>query len=163
MKLNRYDFHLHGKPVSKSSEISRVPVAYNITVHNVVRWMSNAIEGTNKVVYYRSLSPRHFRNGDWNTGGTCDTIRFEGKKQVQEGNRVDPNAESAIVGTNVKLLNVTSLSLERGETHVSKYGGGVGGQDCLHWCLPGIPDTWNEILFADLATKFKKRSSSTFK
>ncbi|KAG0581905.1 hypothetical protein KC19_3G018900 [Ceratodon purpureus] len=161
MKMNRYDFYLHGKPVNKSSELSRVPVAYNTTVHNIVHWMSKAIEGTDKVVYYRSLSPRHFRNGDWNTGGTCDTIRFEEGKQVQEGNRVDPNAESAIVGTNVNLLNITSLSLDRGETHVSKYGGGTGGQDCLHWCLPGIPDTWNEILFAELATKFKGRSSAT--
>jgi hypothetical protein len=158
MKLNRYDFYVHGKPVKKSSELSRVPVAYNATVHNVVEWMSAAIEGTEKVVYYRSLSPRHFRNGDWNTGGSCDTIRFEGEKQVQEGLRVDPNAESAVMGSNVNLLNITSLSLERGETHVSKYGGGTGGQDCLHWCLPGIPDTWNEILFAELATKFKRRS-----
>lgn len=158
MKFNRYDFYVHGKPVKKSSELSRVPVAYNATVHNVVEWMSTAIEGTEKVVYYRSLSPRHFRNGDWNTGGSCDTIRFEGEKQVQEGLRVDPNAESAVMGSNVNLLNITSLSLERGETHVSKYGGGTGGQDCLHWCLPGIPDTWNEILFAELATKFKRRS-----
>ncbi|CAG7882379.1 unnamed protein product [Brassica rapa] len=23
-------------------------------------------------------------------------------------------------------------------------------QDCSHWCLPGVPDTWNEILYAQL-------------
>jgi hypothetical protein len=21
-------------------------------------------------------------------------------------------------------------------------------QDCVHWCLPGVPDTWNELLYA---------------
>ncbi|KAM0902155.1 hypothetical protein ACQ4PT_019484 [Festuca glaucescens] len=23
-----------------------------------------------------------------------------------------------------------------------------GGEDCSHWCLPGVPDTWNELLYA---------------
>lgn len=23
-------------------------------------------------------------------------------------------------------------------------------QDCSHWCLPGVPDTWNELLYASL-------------
>lgn len=23
-------------------------------------------------------------------------------------------------------------------------------QDCSHWCLPGVPDSWNEILYAQL-------------
>jgi len=23
-------------------------------------------------------------------------------------------------------------------------------QDCSHWCLPGVPDIWNEILYAEL-------------
>lgn len=65
----------------------------------------------------------------------------------------DAIAESAVAGTYVKLLNITALSMERGETHVSKYGGGKGGHDCLHWCLPGVPDTWNEILLAELAAR----------
>ncbi|XP_073387232.1 protein trichome birefringence-like 14 [Physcomitrium patens] len=155
-KLNRFDYYYQGNPIDIA-----VPLAYNLTVHSIVQWVSERIKNTQTIAYYRSLSPRHFRNGDWNTGGTCDQIRFENEKQVQEGNRLDPNAESAIIGTGVDLLNITSLSFERGETHVSKYGGGVGGQDCLHWCLPGVPDTWNEILFADLARKFKSRESST--
>lgn len=23
-------------------------------------------------------------------------------------------------------------------------------QDCSHWCLPGVPDTWNQLLYASL-------------
>lgn len=26
-------------------------------------------------------------------------------------------------------------------------------QDCSHWCLPGVPDTWNELLYAHLLSK----------
>lgn len=22
--------------------------------------------------------------------------------------------------------------------------------DCIHWCVPGVPDTWNQILYAHL-------------
>ncbi|RRT61251.1 hypothetical protein B296_00044355 [Ensete ventricosum] len=25
--------------------------------------------------------------------------------------------------------------------------------DCIHWCLPGLPDTWNEFLFARIASR----------
>ncbi|CAN1151658.1 Protein trichome birefringence-like 10 [Linum perenne] len=21
-------------------------------------------------------------------------------------------------------------------------------QDCSHWCLPGVPDSWNELVYA---------------
>ena len=151
MKLNKYDFYYRGKPVVKGEPLSNVYNAYNMTIHSVVSWLSKEIAGTDKQVFYRSLSPRHFRNGDWNSGGTCDSIRFDKEVKVQEGDPTDPRAESAIRGTNVKLLNITSLSLSRGETHISKYNGGKNGQDCLHWCLPGIPDTWNEVLFAMLS------------
>ncbi|CAN6921912.1 unnamed protein product, partial [Brassica oleracea var. botrytis] len=38
----------------------------------------------------------------------------------------------------------SSFSVPRGGTPVD------APQDCSHWCLPGVPDTWNEILY----TKF---------
>jgi hypothetical protein len=48
----------------------------------------------------------------------------------------------------VTLLDVTLLSLLRKDGHPSIYGlGGSTGLDCSHWCLPGVPDTWNEILY----------------
>lgn len=151
LNLNRLDFHFNGLPVGPRDPLNLVSNAYNQTIHSVLEWASKQMENTSKVVFYRTLSPRHFRNGDWNTGGTCDSVRFDKEVAVQEGALIDPVAESASLGTNVNLLNITALSLLRGEGHISKYGGGKGGQDCLHWCLPGIPDTWNEILFAQLS------------
>lgn len=53
----------------------------------------------------------------------------------------------------VQLLNVTRLSQLRKDGHPSFYGvGGHRGADCSHWCLPGVPDTWNILLFAALAS-----------
>ncbi|KAL0443633.1 UNVERIFIED_CONTAM: protein trichome birefringence-like 41 [Sesamum latifolium] len=45
----------------------------------------------------------------------------------------------------VELLDITNLSLLRKDGHPSVYG--LGGMDCSHWCLPGVPDTWNQILY----------------
>ncbi|CAA6672627.1 unnamed protein product [Spirodela intermedia] len=45
------------------------------------------------------------------------------------------------------------ISELRDEAHMSNYSlraSSSGVQDCLHWCLPGVPDTWNEILLAQL-------------
>uniref|UniRef100_A0A0D3CK28 Uncharacterized protein n=1 Tax=Brassica oleracea var. oleracea TaxID=109376 RepID=A0A0D3CK28_BRAOL len=48
----------------------------------------------------------------------------------------------------VTLLDITMLSLLRKDGHPSIYGiGGRTGNDCSHWCLSGVPDTWNEILY----------------
>ncbi|CAN6694114.1 unnamed protein product [Malus baccata var. baccata] len=48
----------------------------------------------------------------------------------------------------VTLLDITNLSLLRKDGHPSTYGlGGRTGMDCSHWCLCGVPDTWNEILY----------------
>ena len=49
----------------------------------------------------------------------------------------------------VFLLDITTLSQLRKDAHPSTYGGG-GGTDCSHWCLPGLPDTWNQLLYAAL-------------
>ena len=63
----------------------------------------------------------------------------------------------------VTFINITQLSDYRIDAHSSIFTE-TGGKlltpeqkadplhhaDCIHWCLPGVPDTWNQILFAHL-------------
>lgn len=62
--------------------------------------------------------------------------------------------------TPVTFLNITGLSDYRVDAHPSIYGRKPGScsrvQDCSHWCLPGVPDTWNEILYTHLESKRRK-------
>ncbi|GAU13917.1 hypothetical protein TSUD_262440 [Trifolium subterraneum] len=63
-------------------------------------------------------------------------------------------------GLNVEMLNITQLSEYRKEGHPSIYrkqweplteeqiSNPKSYADCIHWCLPGVPDTWNELLYA---------------
>lgn len=47
----------------------------------------------------------------------------------------------------VHLLKITALSQLRVDGHPSIYGNPRKiGMDCTHWCLPGIPDVWNQLL-----------------
>ncbi|URE15030.1 hypothetical protein MUK42_12191 [Musa troglodytarum] len=50
----------------------------------------------------------------------------------------------------VHLLDITLLSQLRRDAHPSAYSGDHPGMDCSHWCIAGLPDTWNQILYAAL-------------
>ncbi|XP_021775658.1 protein trichome birefringence-like 43 [Chenopodium quinoa] len=63
----------------------------------------------------------------------------------------------------VKYLNITKLSRYRIEAHpgIYRYKDWKNltehtddivtlRPDCSHWCLPGVPDTWNKLLYASL-------------
>ena len=69
---------------------------------------------------------------------------------------------------NVTFLNITQLSEYRKDAHTTVFGERRGKlltkeqradpknfADCIHWCLPGVPDTWNEILFAYLLQSYQ--------
>lgn len=63
-------------------------------------------------------------------------------------------------GLKVQMLNITQLTEYRKEGHPSIYrkqwdplteeqlARPEGYADCIHWCLPGVPDVWNELLHA---------------
>lgn len=50
------------------------------------------------------------------------------------------------------VLDVTDMSWRRKDGHSSIYylnpSASFYKQDCSHWCLPGVPDSWNELLYA---------------
>ncbi|CAH2058652.1 unnamed protein product [Thlaspi arvense] len=66
----------------------------------------------------------------------------------------------------IHFLNITGLSEYRKDAHTSVYTIRQGKlltreqqndpthyADCIHWCLPGVPDTWNEFLYTHIISK----------
>jgi hypothetical protein len=50
------------------------------------------------------------------------------------------------------------MALPRSDAHPAALNniaakGAVAAQDCVHWCLPGIPDVWNRFLLVHLERK----------
>jgi hypothetical protein len=66
----------------------------------------------------------------------------------------------------VHFINITTLSEYRKDAHTSVHTIRQGKMltkeqqadpatyaDCIHWCLPGLPDTWNEFLYTRIISK----------
>lgn len=153
LNANRWVMHVNGKPVV-DRKLAEIGNAKNFTVNSISRWLDSQIASRPQLkAFFRTISPRHFSNGDWDTGGQCDnTIPLTKGNEVQQEESSDPVIGDAVKGTKVKLLDITAISELRDEGHVSHYSlkASEGINDCLHWCLPGIPDTWNELLYAQL-------------
>ncbi|KAL1566846.1 Protein trichome birefringence-like 16 [Salvia divinorum] len=153
INANRWVMYVNGIPNS-NRKTSDIGGAKNLTIHSIVKWVDAQLPlFPGLKAFLRTLSPRHFFNGEWNTGGTCDNpTPLSGGKEVLKDDSIDFVAAHAVRGTNVKLLDITALSELRDEGHISRYSikATPGVQDCLHWCLPGIPDAWNKILFAQI-------------
>ncbi|KDP29554.1 hypothetical protein JCGZ_19267 [Jatropha curcas] len=153
LRANRWVMYANGKPI-EDRQLLDIGNAKNFTIHSIARWLDSQLPSHPRLkAFFRTISPRHFRNGDWNTGGNCDnTIPLTHGSVVSQEESSDPIVADAVKGTKIKLLDITSLSELRDEGHISRYSvkATPGVNDCLHWCLPGIPDTWNELIVAQV-------------
>lgn len=130
-------------------------------------WVAREVDLTMTQVFFRSYAPVHFSNGTWKTGGQCHKERdpwAEGTKFEEEYwtnahiiGEVESLQEEGKVKGAVEVLDITGLSNYRKDAHSSIYhvskeeARPMHRQDCSHWCLPGLPDVWNELLFASLS------------
>ncbi|OMO97584.1 hypothetical protein COLO4_14510 [Corchorus olitorius] len=146
------------------------PVAYKVGLQTWANWIDSTINPNKTRVFFTTMSPIHTRSEDW---GNKDGLKcFNETKPVKKkfwGSGSDMNMMSVVASTlkkmkvPVSILNITQLSEYRVDAHSSIYTE-TGGRlltdeekadpkrhaDCIHWCLPGLPDTWNQIFLAHL-------------
>ncbi|KAK1359146.1 Protein trichome birefringence-like 13 [Heracleum sosnowskyi] len=115
------------------------------------------------VLFFRTQSPRHFEGGDWDQGGSCQRIQPLMPQQVEELFAVKnngTNVETRLVNQHLykglksssfHVLDITHMSEYRADAHPST-SGGKKHDDCMHWCLPGLTDVWNDLFIAQLNT-----------
>ncbi|RLM69562.1 protein trichome birefringence-like 10 [Panicum miliaceum] len=136
--------------------------AYRRSIQTLSDWLHREVNTSKTHVIYRTYAPVHFRGGDWKTGGSCNSETLPDLtppesleewvdllKPVNDvlGNNLNPKLSG------VDVLNVTRMTAQRKDGHLSVYLSPSGPvphykQDCSHWCLPGVPDAWNELLYA---------------
>ncbi|XP_039016773.1 protein trichome birefringence-like 14 [Hibiscus syriacus] len=145
---NCWIMHVNRKPIKEGILMDMMNVK-NYTVHRIVKWLDSQLPlHPGLKAFFRTRSPRHLDK----TGFCNNTIPLtRGSRVFQEGSS-DKIVETAVKGTRAKILDITALSELRDEAHKSQYHifSTSAYHDCLHWCLPGIPDTWNELLVAQL-------------
>ncbi|WVZ90786.1 hypothetical protein U9M48_037053 [Paspalum notatum var. saurae] len=113
-------------------------------------------------VVMRTLSPMsHFEGGAYNDGGDCRRTRPFGANETKPMRGVEREfytsqmkefrKAAAAGGMDVVVMDVTAAMRMRPDGHPSRYGHWPDEKramynDCIHWCLPGPVDVWNDML-----------------
>ncbi|KAI9110807.1 hypothetical protein K1719_018245 [Acacia pycnantha] len=145
--------------------------AYRMAMKSMVKWVNQNMDPNKTRAFFTSMSPSHPKSMEWGgrEGGNCynetrpmDDERYE---WGGEGERSIMRVTGQVLGKSkvpITFLNITRLSSYRKDAHSSIYkkqwhpltaeqlANPASYADCVHWCLPGLQDTWNELLFANL-------------
>lgn len=156
-----------------------VESAQRRSIEKVLNWLSSEVNMSKTQVFFRSFAPVHFRGGDWKTGGSChletlpDLRSSSVSSETSSQLRIVSEEISKLLDTmqmrKLDFLNVTLMTSQRKDGHSSLYylapetgPAPLHRQDCSHWCLPGVPDSWNELLYAVfLKREFSRTGNST--
>uniref|UniRef100_A0A7N0V0U7 Trichome birefringence-like N-terminal domain-containing protein n=1 Tax=Kalanchoe fedtschenkoi TaxID=63787 RepID=A0A7N0V0U7_KALFE len=153
-----------------------MPLPYEMALRTWAEWMEVHIDRAKTQTYFVSLSPTHYRAQDW--GGTegqncyneiepIRNVSYWGRYSLVSMMRIVERVISDLQARDLKitLLNITQLSEYRKDGHPSiqrqweppltkeQLDNPISYADCAHWCLPGVPDTWNQI-FHTYITRF---------
>ncbi|KAL3849269.1 hypothetical protein ACJIZ3_011151 [Penstemon smallii] len=150
-----------------------VTTAYRLAMETWANWIESKTRA--QKIFFATMSPTHLWSWEWKPGsdGNCfnETGPFEGSYWGTGSNLDIMRIVKDVLGqlkVKVMLLNITQLSEYRKDGHTSIFGERKGKllskeqrsdpknfADCIHWCLPGVPDTWNEILYALLLQDYR--------
>ncbi|XP_048321581.2 protein trichome birefringence-like 41 [Ziziphus jujuba] len=133
-------------------------VAFSEGLTTWYKWVDSNVNPTNTTVFFQGISPTHYDGEEWKDPSKSATCK--GQTQPVNGTTYpggSPPAAKVVeqvlskMRSPVSLLDITTLSQLRKDGHPSIYGNEDGkGNDCSHWCLAGVPDTWNQLLYAIL-------------
>ncbi|CAL9196450.1 protein trichome birefringence-like 25 [Musa acuminata AAA Group] len=140
--------------------------AYSKTLNSVFHFVATSEH--KPIVIYRTWAPDHFDYGEWFSGGVCNRTtpykagEFDGREVDRVMRKIELeefNRAVALGGTenvaHLKLLDTFQLSLLRPDAHSGPYRrfhpfekdkNAKVQNDCLHWCLPGAIDAWNDLI-----------------
>ncbi|KAJ8425115.1 hypothetical protein Cgig2_030820 [Carnegiea gigantea] len=125
------------------------------------RWVNRYVDPSKTKVFFTGISPTHYIGSEWDepSKSSCSSEKqpFSGTKYPAGLPLAWVVVEKVMTRINkpVYWLDVTMLSQYRKDAHPSIYSGlSKGRADCSHWCLPGLPDTWNQLLYALLVNSY---------
>ncbi|CAL5389933.1 unnamed protein product [Camellia sinensis] len=144
--------------------------SYEMALKTWSEWLDCHINRAKTRLFFMSMSPTHlwgaewgrpqtencynetmpiFQEGYWGSGSDMRMMRIAAETIQQLRTR----------GLKIQMLNITQLSEYRKEAHPAIHrrqwvplteeqkANPTSYADCVHWCLPGVPDVWNELLY----------------
>ncbi|XP_020107764.1 protein ESKIMO 1 [Ananas comosus] len=167
------------KGSTEYDEIER-PTAYKKVLKTWAKWVERNVDPKETMVFFMSMSPNHITSEAWDnpTGIKCamETLPVTNRTtplDVGTDWRLFTVADEVIRSMKkvpVHFVNITALSELRKDAHTSVHTLRQGKlltaeqqadpatyADCIHWCLPGLPDIWNEFLFARIVSSPRRK------
>ncbi|KAL6649740.1 hypothetical protein ACP70R_013964 [Stipagrostis hirtigluma subsp. patula] len=155
-------------------EVDR-PLAYKEVLKTWAKWVDRNIDPNRTTVFFMGMSPNHITPEAWgNQGGikcAMETLPITNRStslDVGTDWRLYAGAQEVLPTLRrvpVHFVDITALSELRKDAHTSVHTLRQGKlltpeqqadpktyADCIHWCLPGLPDTWNQFLYARIAS-----------
>eukprot|EP00268_Persea_americana_P067428 TRINITY_DN9283_c0_g1_i3.p1 TRINITY_DN9283_c0_g1~~TRINITY_DN9283_c0_g1_i3.p1 ORF type:complete len:443 (+),score=81.39 TRINITY_DN9283_c0_g1_i3:240-1568(+) len=141
--------------------------AMKLALEAWAEWVASNVDPRKKRIFYVTMSPTHLWSREWQPGseGNClhEKVPIDRESYWGSGSDVPTMGMTEnVLGqlrSKVSVINITQLSEYRKDGHPSIYrkfwetfspqqlANPVSYADCIHWCLPGVPDVWNEFVF----------------
>ncbi|PPD89709.1 hypothetical protein GOBAR_DD13355 [Gossypium barbadense] len=135
----------------------KLPRVYEMALQTWAQWLEVHVDRNKTQLFFMSMSPTHQNE--------TEPVTEEGYAGDGASPRMMHVVDSVLGelktrGLNVQMINITQLSDYRKDGHPSIYRkhwetiteeqllNPKNYSDCIHWCLPGVPDVWNELLYA---------------
>lgn len=159
--------------------------AFGISVETSLTAMATHPKFTGLTIL-RAYSPDHYEGGAWNTGGSCTgkerpilpgqllKNEFTNTMHEKQVTGFYQAVKKQTNGSKMKFLDITEPFSYRHDGHPGPYRNpdpnkitkrGLDGkpppQDCLHWCMPGPVDTWNELMLEVIRREFEGNQNSS--
>ncbi|XP_020239266.1 protein trichome birefringence-like 42 [Cajanus cajan] len=133
-------FEVGGKLIQDMDHLE----AFKIGLSTWAKWVDSNIDTSKTRVLFQGIAASHVDK----TGCLRKTKPDEGTMAPYPGVDIVKSVLSNMTKP-AQLLDITLLTQLRRDGHPSIYTGrGTSFDDCSHWCLAGVPDAWNEILYA---------------
>ncbi|KAL9319099.1 hypothetical protein ACSQ67_015616 [Phaseolus vulgaris] len=154
-QTSSWDYYMVGNNLIRNMSAM---AAYQRGLSTWARWVDQNLDPLRTQVIFRSMSSRHNRENGWKCYNQKQPLPFFSHLQVPEPLVVLQGVLKRMRFP-VYLQDITTMTELRRDGHPSVYMRAIGqnerqkqgkglSSDCSHWCLPGVPDIWNEMLSA---------------
>ncbi|TKY74162.1 trichome berefringence 7 [Spatholobus suberectus] len=122
--------------------------AFHTALLTWASWVENTINTNRTRIFFRTFESSHWSGPNRNS---CKvTQRPRKRTNGKERNPISDLINRVVknMSAPVTVLHVTPMTAYRSDGHVGTWSDKPSVPDCSHWCLPGVPDMWNEILLS---------------
>lgn len=141
--------------------------------------LKHIVDDYDGIAIVRTVTVPHFEDGKWDDGGFCNRTEPQSdpelrmalpwtsnemyRSQKEEFAEASERKRRKGAELRLELMDVTYSSLLRPDGHPGPYRIQTPPElrnDCLHWCLPGPIDMWNQLLLEILRPYYRLHAPS---